>query len=164
MQTGQTNTASSGPKEQASPTSGSGRYVAQGPGYRLQAAADNGAYPAAALFELIGVSSGRPLACVAWDREHLDVLIGHLKEARAVAWPKPLKDLCPASGMLLKYLKKYGNVTPIKAREELGIEHLPRRIKDLKEHGYEIVTRYRKGVYGKRYAKYVMNGKKETAK
>lgn len=88
--------------------------------------------------------------------EPLDDLIKALKAARDRAFPAPLKDLCPSSAMLLRYLKKYSNVTPIKAREELGIEHLPRRIKDLKDHGHVITTEYRKGVYGKRYAKYVL--------
>lgn len=90
------------------------------------------------------------------SESELDELIVILKKAKAAAWPKPLKPLCPSSNELLTYLKKYGSVTPLKAREELGIEHLPRRIKDLKEHGHSIVTEYKAGHYGRRYAHYVL--------
>jgi ribonuclease HI len=92
-------------------------------------------------------------------QEHeVEALIKALKQAKATAWPKPLKALCPASAELLTYLKRHSNVTPIKAREELGIEHLPRRVKDLKEHGYNIKTRIKRGHSGKRYARYELEG------
>lgn len=92
------------------------------------------------------------------SEKEVDELIGYLKALKSEVWPKPLAPLCPASRELLSYLRKYGAVTPLKAREELGIEHLPRRIKDIKEHGYAIKTEYMSGHSGKRYAKYVLEG------
>lgn len=91
---------------------------------------------------------------IIYGEESANNLIDLLKKAKAKAWPKPLKPLCPASVELLGYLRKYGDVTPLKAREELGIEHLPRRIKDLKEHGHPVVTKMKRGHAGKRYAHY----------
>ncbi|HEY0879888.1 MAG TPA: helix-turn-helix domain-containing protein [Archangium sp.] len=90
-----------------------------------------------------------------YTEANANALIDLLKAAKAKAWPKPLKPLCPASEQLLVYLKAHGDITPIKAREELGIEHLPRRIKDLKEHGHDIKTDYKRGFAGKRYGRYV---------
>ena len=89
------------------------------------------------------------------DEPLLNALIGHLKTAKKKVFPPALKPLCPASAQLLVYLKAHGDITPIKAREELGIEHLPRRIKDLKEHGHDIRTDFKRGFAGKRYGRYV---------
>lgn len=93
----------------------------------------------------------------------VDGLIALLKEAKAEAWPKPLKPLCPQAVELLSYLKRYDAITPLKASEELGISHLPRRIKDLKEHGHVIVKTFEAGYHGKRYARYELVQKQEPA-
>lgn len=90
----------------------------------------------------------------------LTKLIDTYRAAKAHAFPKPLPPLCPASKELLSYLRKHVDVTPLKAREELGIEHLPRRIKDLKEHGHEIRTTIKRGYAGKRYAHYSLTKEK----
>lgn len=81
-------------------------------------------------------------------------LLEALKVAKKLAFGKPPRALGPASMALLGYLTRYDAVTPLKAREELGIEHLPRRIKDLKEHGHKIRTVYETSHAGKRYARY----------
>lgn len=91
------------------------------------------------------------------------VLIKLLKEAKRLAWPKPLKPLCPSSAELLKYLQRYDGITPLKAREELGIEHLPRRIKDLKEHGYQITAVRKRGYAGKVYGHYSLESRSGPA-
>jgi hypothetical protein len=90
--------------------------------------------------------------------EQVDALVTELKRLKEGLWPKPLKPLCPASRELLAYLRQHQNITPIKAREELGIEHLPRRIKDLKEHGHRIKTIRKRGYAGKLYGRYELEG------
>jgi hypothetical protein len=109
----------------------------------------------------INVSSivtGETNAAITMSEAEVDALISSLKAAKAAAWPKPLKPLCPASRELLAYLRQHQNITPIKAREELGIEHLPRRIKDLKEHGHRIKTIRKRGYAGKLYGRYELEG------
>lgn len=149
MLNGQTNTGSSGPKE-PSPTPGSRAVVARVHTASIAVTCD---VPSSPLVEFrIGLLS--PSLFV--NEEEVDQLIAGIKKAKTLAWPKELKPLCPASASLLTYLKLHADVTPIKAREELGIEHLPRRIKDLKEHGHTIRTEIKRGFAGKRYAHYVL--------
>ncbi|SKA17557.1 Helix-turn-helix domain-containing protein [Enhydrobacter aerosaccus] len=109
------------------------------------------------MIRLFSSKFGPQVGQVEWTQEKdVDAVINALKEAKATAFPKSPKPLCPASKELLGYLRRHRDITPIKAREELGIEHLPRRIKDLKEHGHKIVTEFKKGWAGKRYAHYVL--------
>lgn len=105
----------------------------------------------------VGRLTGLHLALAILKEDELAVLIEALKKAKDAAWPRPkraVSKLCPASAELLSYLRQHSNITPIKAREELGIEHLPRRVKDLKECGFNVKTRLKRSHSGKRYARY----------
>lgn len=158
MHNGQTNTGSSGPKGECL-TSGFGQvHKALGRvgkstcseltvGMTLPPA---GIDPRVTL----GPSASSFLSRNWLNEADLDAAINLLKRAKDAAWPKPLKPLGPASKALLSYLRKHDAITPLKAREELGIEHLPRRIKDLKEHGHQIVVTYERSERGKRYGRY----------
>lgn len=55
---------------------------------------------------------------------------------------------------VLECLKNDGELTVIDAVTQLGILSLPRRIMELRNAGYNIVTEYRKSKNGKRYGVY----------
>ena len=150
MQTGQTNTGSSGPKEEFRKSGSDVKRRIEGLDITLEHERDG---------TFVGISKVGSRWGWSFNEGQLDDLIAGLKKAKREAFPKPLKPLCPSSAELLRYLQRFDAITPLKAREELGIEHLPRRIKDLKEHGHKIKTTYEKGYNGKRYARYSLEGK-----
>lgn len=61
-------------------------------------------------------------------------------------------------GMILRYLKDCGAITPVDAMREFGCFRLGARVHDLKRRGYNIVNEWEESInrYGKtvRYAKY----------
>ena len=147
MQTGQTDTGSSGQKGECRTTGSFHRCVH---GVAVEVERDNVRHEPLPTMVYINCSShGLYL-----NEAELDDVIENLKAAKKAAWPKPLKPLCPASSELLKYLWQHGEITPLKAGEVLGIKHLPRRIKDLKEHGHDIKTTLKTDYANKRYAHY----------
>lgn len=165
MDNGQQTTASSGPKGE-SPIAGSEkRLCVRGPAWEVQGMAPHAGVPAwPGEFRLALFSAGSFHDGLWWAgnrEEDLDRLIEALKAAKAKAFPKPKKELGPQAKQLLAYLKQKSGITAIKARQELGIEHLPRRIKDLKEHGYKIVTDLGKDFSKKRYATYRLTANTE---
>ena len=64
-------------------------------------------------------------------------------------------------GMVLRYMREEGSITPLEAMREFGIMRLSGRIYDLKTEGHDIVAETEESVnrYGKtiRYAKYRLN-------
>jgi len=141
MQTGQTNTGSNGPKV-GSPKLGFFKRV-HGLTVKVEPYSPS---------NLVFLES--PLFGSFTNEAALGEIIETLKAAKAHAWPKKLKALTPQANEVLRYLQRYDAITPLKASEELGVSHLPRRIKDLKEHGHKIKTTYETGYHGKRYARY----------
>jgi len=56
--------------------------------------------------------------------------------------------------ILLDYLYKHDWISPLKAREDLGITRLAARIYDLKEAGVPLRSRMRTSYSGKKYKEY----------
>lgn len=56
--------------------------------------------------------------------------------------------------MVLEYLQKYGEITPLEALSAIGCFRLSARIADLRAEGHEIETRINNGLGAKRYAIY----------
>lgn len=70
--------------------------------------------------------------------------------------PPPRPALKPQAKQVAAYLRKYGRITPLKARAEIQVESLSRRIVDLKEAGYGIETVINRGFGKKKYAEYIL--------
>lgn len=66
--------------------------------------------------------------------------------------------LPPQAGKVLALLKEKGSLTPLEAAGVYRVRSLSRRIVDLKEAGYTIVTKLSKDVTGQRYARYYLKG------
>lgn len=66
--------------------------------------------------------------------------------------------MTPQAQIVLNHLERVGNITPVEASTVYKVRHLPRRIADLKDAGYEIVTQMKKDLAGQRYARYVLQG------
>ena len=62
---------------------------------------------------------------------------------------------------LRTYLDRYPYITPLVAKQVLGIERLASRIYDLKRLGYEIDKETCRDMSGKRYTRYLRNGKQK---
>ncbi len=58
--------------------------------------------------------------------------------------------------LVLSYLREHGELTTIKAVEELHILSLPRRIMELRRAGHNIVLTYRTSPNGRRYGVYAL--------
>lgn len=74
------------------------------------------------------------------------------------------RSLSPQCKQLLKQFKKGRTVTQRSALLDFGIMALPRRIADLKEHGYNIQSEMEENHHtGQRYARYRLVGEIATA-
>ena len=84
------------------------------------------------------------------------------KAAEAFAEPEDFGGIPEDTqcGMILRYLKDEGSITPLDAMREFGCFRLGARIHELKKAGYNIVNEWQESVnrYGKtvRYARYRM--------
>ena len=64
------------------------------------------------------------------------------------------------NNMLVNHLVKVGSITGVEASAIYKIRALPRRIKDLREQGYDIIDDWRKDVTGQRYKRYTLQSKR----
>lgn len=64
--------------------------------------------------------------------------------------------------MILSYLKRYGRITDVKARESIGTTRCSEYIRQLREEGYEITTEWQTGK--NRYGRKVRYGVYRYAK
>ena len=64
------------------------------------------------------------------------------------------------NNMLVNHLIKVGSITGVEASAIYKIRALPRRIKDLREQGYDIADDWKKDVTGQRYKRYTLQGKR----
>ncbi len=66
----------------------------------------------------------------------------------------PYPGLSPQCATVLSHLKATGSITPVEAQVVYRIRSLPRRIKDLKAYGYNIVCDLHQDMTGQRYGRY----------
>ena len=57
---------------------------------------------------------------------------------------------------ILQHLLKVGSISFLEAWTLYSVRSLPRRIKDLREQGHEIISDKRKDLNGQRYVRYSM--------
>lgn len=57
---------------------------------------------------------------------------------------------------ILDHLRKKGSISFLEAWTLYAVRSLPRRIKDLREQGYDIISDRRKDLNGQRYVRYNM--------
>lgn len=62
--------------------------------------------------------------------------------------------LCPQAKLVLEHLYTEGSITGVEAEAVYRVRHLPRRIADLREHGYAIVSEFKRDPTGQRYVRY----------
>ena len=56
--------------------------------------------------------------------------------------------------LILRLLKHVGSITFLEAVDLYRVRSLPRRIKDLRDAGHEIVSEWRKDTLGQKYTRY----------
>ena len=56
--------------------------------------------------------------------------------------------------LILRHLKNVGSITFLEAVDLYRVRSLPRRIKDLRDAGHEIVSEWRKDTLGQKYTRY----------
>jgi hypothetical protein len=56
--------------------------------------------------------------------------------------------------LVLEYMKEFGPITPVKARQEFGVERLAAVIHRLRNQGHNIVTVDRRSYRNRQYAEY----------
>lgn len=82
-------------------------------------------------------------------------------QRRRRTWPKPdyrLATLTPQAQTVLKHLRGAGSITQREAMLDHSIPSLPRRIKDLREAGYDVVGVWKTHpLTGQRYTRYSLN-------
>ena len=66
--------------------------------------------------------------------------------------------------MVLDYMERFGEITPLEALTAIGCFRLSARIADLRAEGYEIETRINKGLGKKNYAIYSLKTEEESEK
>ena len=62
--------------------------------------------------------------------------------------------MTPQAQTVLTHLTQHGPLTGVEAEAVYRIRHLPRRIADLKDAGFDITTELRRDATGQRYARY----------
>lgn len=66
-----------------------------------------------------------------------------------------MNDLTPQARKVLQHLRQHGSLTQRSALIDLGVMALPRRIADLKEAGFDVVSvREKNKITGQRFARY----------
>lgn len=111
--------------------------------------------------ELVVPSPSRPVYTIEPQDVTRGVKVASVKPKRDRDVPsKPLakSSLTPQCQKLLTLLETKGSVTTLEAPGVYRIRSLPRRISDLKEAGYSIVSHLDKDVTGQRYARYYLKG------
>lgn len=68
----------------------------------------------------------------------------------------PHELLAPQLRSLLSHLRGKGSITNVEAQAIYRMRALPRRIADLKLHGYEITRQMNTDMTGQRYARYYL--------
>jgi len=64
--------------------------------------------------------------------------------------------MTPQAQTVLTHLTQHGPLTGVEAETVYRIRHLPRRIADLKDMGFDIKTTMHKDATGQRYARYAI--------
>ena len=64
--------------------------------------------------------------------------------------------MTPQAQTVLTHLPNHGPITGVEAEAVYRIRHLPRRIADLKDAGFNIITELRRDPTGQRYARYAL--------
>jgi hypothetical protein len=62
----------------------------------------------------------------------------------------------PQSKTILRHLEQAGHITPVEAATVYKARHLPSKIFEIKQAGYDVKTVMRKDLTGQRYAHYVL--------
>jgi hypothetical protein len=81
---------------------------------------------------------------------------------RVTVSSKGKRGLSPQAGKILALLKTKGSVTALEAAGVIRARSLSRRICDLKEAGYTIVTTLSNDTTGQRYARYYLKGEPQA--
>lgn len=58
------------------------------------------------------------------------------------------------NNLILDHLKKVGSITFVEAVDLYRVRSLPRRIKDLRDAGHNIISEWRKDNLGQKYTRY----------
>jgi len=58
------------------------------------------------------------------------------------------------NNLILDHLRKVGSITFVEAVDLYRVRSLPRRIKDLRDLGYEIVSEWKRDNLGQKYTRY----------
>ena len=66
--------------------------------------------------------------------------------------------MTPQSTTILKHLQVAGHITPVEAATVYKARHLPSKIFEIKQAGYDVVTTMKKDLTGQRYASYSLKG------
>ena len=64
------------------------------------------------------------------------------------------KALSPQASQVLDHLRNAGSITGVEAAAVLKVRHLPRRIADLREAGFSILSERKHDTQGQRYVRY----------
>jgi len=66
--------------------------------------------------------------------------------------------MTPQAQQVLTHLANHGPLTGVEAEAVYRIRHLPRRIADLRDAGFEIKSQHCRDATGQRYARYTLTG------
>lgn len=64
--------------------------------------------------------------------------------------------MTPQSQKILNHLKVAGHITPVEAATVYKARHLPSKIFEIKQEGYDVRTTMKKDLTGQRYASYTL--------
>jgi hypothetical protein len=67
---------------------------------------------------------------------------------------KERKRSMSQNNLILDHLKKVGSITFVEAVDLYRVRSLPRRIKDLRDAGHNIISEWRKDNLGQKYTRY----------